>query len=167
LAPSTIRQSTLEEEAMMEKFNSADDVLDFAIGKEQEAHDMYLDLANRVQRPEMQSIFRQFAGEELGHRAKLEHVKAGGKLRPAEGKIQDLKIADYSVEIEPQDNMSYQEALLYAMQAEKRAYMLYSELAGQTDDAALVELFEGLAQEEAKHKLRFEIEYDENILTEN
>jgi hypothetical protein len=25
----------------------------------------------------------------------------------------------------------------------------------------------GLAQEEAKHKLRFEIEYDDQILTEN
>lgn len=149
------------------RFGSVDDALDFAIQKEQEAHDMYLDLAQRVQRPEMQSIFRQFAGEELGHKAKLENVKAGGRLRPVETKIQDLKIADYSVDIEPKDHMTYQEALLYAMQAEKRAYMLYTELASQTDDAALVELFQGLAQEEAKHKLRFEIEYDEYILTEN
>ena len=29
------------------------------------------------------------------------------------------------------------------------------------------ELFLSLAQEEAKHKLRFEIEYDDMILTEN
>lgn len=149
------------------RFSSVDEVLDFAIAREQEAHDMYMDLAGKVDRPAMSKIFEQFANEELGHKAKLEHVKAGGKLKPAEGKIQDLKIADYTIEIQPREGMSYQEALLIAMQAEKRAYMLYNELAGQTTDPALVELFQGLAQEEAKHKLRFEIEYDENILTEN
>jgi len=31
----------------------------------------------------------------------------------------------------------------------------------------LSEFFSSLAQEEAKHKLRFEIEYDQHILTEN
>jgi rubrerythrin len=149
------------------KFSGVDAALDFAIQKEQEAHDMYMDLAGRVQSEAMRQTFRQFAGEELGHKAKLEGIKAGGSLRPVETKIQDLKIADYSVDIEPKNDMNYQEALLFAMQAEKRAFMLYTELAGQTPDAALSELFLGLAQEEAKHKLRFEVEYDEYILTEN
>ena len=35
------------------------------------------------------------------------------------------------------------------------------------NDAELKSLFLRLAQEEAKHKLHFEIEYDEHILTEN
>ena len=37
----------------------------------------------------------------------------------------------------------------------------------KVDDAGLQETFLGLAQEEAKHKLRFEVEYDEFVLTEN
>jgi rubrerythrin len=151
----------------MDKFASANEILDFAIDKEIEAHDMYMDLAGKVARPEMQEIFRQFAREELGHKAKLEQVKAGGALKPVEGKVLDLKIADYMVDIEPRESMSYQEALIIAMNAEKRAFRLYTDLANQVAEPVLVELFQGLAQEEAKHKLRFELEYDENILTEN
>ncbi len=151
----------------MQDFNSIDDVLDFAIQKEQEAHDMYMELAANLARPEMKAVFEQFAQEELGHKAKIEAVKQGGELKAIEEKVQDLKIADYLVDIEPGPNMTYQEALIIAMQAEKRAYLLYNDLAEQAEDGAIVELFLSLAQEEAKHKLRFEIEYDENVMTEN
>ena len=41
------------------------------------------------------------------------------------------------------------------------------DLAERVDDENLKNLMLGLAQEEAKHKLRFEIEYDERILGEN
>jgi hypothetical protein len=33
-----------------------------------------------------------------------------------------------------------------------------------TSDPGLQRVFKGLAQEEAKHKLRFEIEYDDHVL---
>lgn len=152
---------------MDRQFGSTDEVLDFAIKNEQEAYELYTSLAGKVEHAAMQEVFKQFAHEELGHKAKLQNIKAGGELKPAEGKIQNLKIADYLVDIEPGPNMTYQEALIIAMQAEKRAFMLYSDLANQTDDAMLKKLFLGLAQEEAKHKLRFEIEYDDNIMTDN
>ena len=42
-----------------------------------------------------------------------------------------------------------------------------TDLAALADDAELKAIFEALAQEEAKHKLRFEVEYDERILIEN
>jgi len=53
------------------------------------------------------------------------------------------------------------------MKAEKAAFKLYSDLAASAPDAALKNTFLAMAQEEAKHKLRFEILYDENVLTEN
>jgi len=53
------------------------------------------------------------------------------------------------------------------MKQEKAAFKLYSNLADKTDDDNLKALFLTLAQEEAKHKLRFEVEYDEVILKEN
>ena len=54
-----------------------------------------------------------------------------------------------------------------AMKKEKTAFKLYSDLSEKTDQEKYLNLFMALAQEEAKHKLRFEIEYDEQFLTEN
>ena len=152
----------------MHKFESTDNALDFAIEKEQEAHDFYMQLSENIDRPTMKAIFAQFAREELGHKAKLEAVKREGTLMSANQKIMNLGIADYVVgDVEPSSNMTYQEALIIAMNAEKRAFKLYTDLAASTDDPAMSELFLGLAQEEAKHKLRFELEYDDHVLTEN
>ena len=63
--------------------------------------------------------------------------------------------------------MDYQEALVVAMKKEKKAFKMYIDLAGATDDTNLQTVFMSLAQEEAKHKLRFEIEYDDFVMTEN
>ena len=63
--------------------------------------------------------------------------------------------------------MDYQQALLLAMKKEKAAFKLYSALADRAPNAQLKDVFLGLAQEESKHKLRFEIEYDEYVLREN
>jgi rubrerythrin len=63
--------------------------------------------------------------------------------------------------------MSYQDALILAMKREKSAFILYTKLASKTTNKDLQELFLQLAQEESKHKMMFEIEYDEVILREN
>lgn len=148
-------------------FKSAAEILDFAIQKEEEAAQLYTDLAATLTRTDMKAVFESFAGEEKQHKAKLIEVKEGNRIISAEKKIFDLKIAESLVDIQPSPNMDYQRALIFAMKTEKAAYKLYNDLAGATDDANLKELFLGLAQEEAKHKLRFEIEYDDQILTEN
>ena len=41
------------------------------------------------------------------------------------------------------------------------------DLSDATDDPGIKDLFLMLAQEEAKHKLRFEMEYDDEIMTDN
>ena len=53
------------------------------------------------------------------------------------------------------------------MKREKSAFKLYSDIARSAQDEELRELFLGLAQEEAKHKLRFEVEYDDEVYREN
>jgi rubrerythrin len=143
------------------------EILDFAIVREQEAHDFYADLANKAKHPGMKDIFSQFAKEELGHKKKLEGVKAGKSLSSVQQKVMDLKIADYLVDVEPGESMNYQQALILAMKREKAAFRLYTDLAALVDDGNLKLTFMGLAQEEAKHKLRFEVEYDDEILREN
>jgi rubrerythrin len=150
----------------MDKLDSFDDVLEFAIDKEIEANQFYTDLAQQMKNPSMREVFETFAKEELGHKAKLEAIRQSKAIRPARS-VADLQIADYVVEIKPGPDMDYQDALVLAMQKEKAAFRLYLDLANQVDDEAQKSLFLSLAQEEAKHKLRFEIEYDEVVLKEN
>lgn len=146
---------------------TTEEILDFAIKNEQEAADFYNNLASKSELKNVKEIFLGFAKEEIGHKAKLEGVKAGKRLLESAQKITDLEIGDHLVDINLDATLGFQEALIVAMKAEKAAFKLYSNLAEATDDASLKEILLGLAQEEAKHKLRFEIEYDELILTEN
>ena len=152
----------------MSDLSNVDEILDFAIGEEQAAHDFYMNLATKLNKPGLGQIFEGFAKEELGHKAKLESVKAGKKLMESKAKVADLKIADYLIEVEASEgDLDYQQALIIAMKKEKAAFRLYSDLASKTDDAGIKTLLLGLAQEEAKHKLRFEVEYDDFVLVEN
>lgn len=151
----------------MKQWTSVDDILDFAIDQEQQAFQFYTDLAGRMDRPWMSKIFSNFANEEMGHKRKLAEIKQGKRLVPAEKKVLDLKIGDYLVDVDPDAPMDYQQALVLAMKKEKKAFKMYTDLAAAMDDKALEDTFLALAQEEAKHKLRFEIEYDDFILTDN
>ena len=147
---------------------SIDEILDFAIDSEQGAVDLYMGLAASAKKPAIKAAFEEYANEERGHKVKLEEVKAGKRfLKSGEKPVLDLKISDYTVADEPGPEADYQSVLLFAMKKEKAAFKLYTHLAGKTDDQGLKDLLLGLAQEEAKHKLRFEIEYDDNILIEN
>jgi len=151
----------------MLKWNSVDEVLDFAIKGEIESAKFYKGLAAKMEKAWMREVFEHFAKEEEGHQKKLEGVKSGKYLEPSKAKILDLKIGDYLVDIEPKLDMGYQEALILAMKKEKKAFKLYTQLSELADSAELKATFAALAQEEAKHKLRFEVEYDDHILTEN
>jgi hypothetical protein len=118
--------------------NNVDEILDFAIAREQ-----------------------------LGHKAKLQGIKDGKRLLPSAEAVLNLKIAEYVVDVDPADELDYQKALILAMKREKASYKLYTDLAESVEEEDLSRTFMSLAQEEAKHKLRFELEYDDVILAEN
>jgi len=151
----------------MKEFKSIDDILEFAINSEQRAVDFYTTLAEQSSNSEMKEVFSQFAKEEMGHKAKLTNIKNTGQFSINTDAVADLKIADYLVDVTPGPGMSYQEALILAMKREKNAFKLYMNLSERAPTADLKKLFMSLAQEESKHKLRFELEYDEYILREN
>jgi len=153
---------------MVTEFKSVDDILDFAIKNEQEASDFYITLSDKMRNPTMKKIFLEFAQEEMGHKVKLLEMKAGKLLLKAGEKVLDLKISDYiDTKVEIKDTLEYQDALIIAMKKEKPAFKLYSDLAAQTDNEALKAILLAIAQEEARHKLRFELEYDDLIFSEN
>lgn len=149
------------------KFDSINDILDFAIGKEEEARDFYNRIANMSKLPHMRQVFLDFARQEEGHRAKLLQIKSGIMKLPSDPDVQNLKIVDYLVDVKAEPDMNYQQSLIIAMKAEKNAYIMYTSLAEAASDPNLKAVFMGLAFEEANHKLRFEMEYEAEILTEN
>lgn len=152
----------------MTEFKSVDDILDFAINEEQKASDLYTSLAARSRNRMIQEVFIQFSREELGHKKKLQSIKRKDYVVLSGEKVMDMKIGDYLVDVnKSREDLTYQESLIIAMKEEKAAFRLYLDLANRTEDARLKKTFMMLAQEEAKHKLRFEIEYDDYILKEN
>lgn len=149
------------------KFKTADEILDFAINKEEEAAQFYTDLAAKAEQWTMSKVFEDFAQEEIKHKEKVLAVKGGKLLAPVVDKVKDLKIADYLVEVAPSPELDYQGALILAMKKEKASFRLYNDLAAATENDNLKATLLSLAQEEAKHKLRLEVEYDEHFLSEN
>lgn len=151
----------------MKEFTSFNDILNFAINAEQEAVEFYTNLAASASNEDMKAVFEQFAQEEMGHKARLTDIRDGGMLQLRNELVADLKISDYVVDVKPQANMSYSDALVLAMKREKAAFKLYMHLSGKSTNATMKDVFLSLAMEESKHKLRFELEYDEFVLREN
>ena len=150
----------------MEQWNSVDDVLDFAIKNEEQAEAFYNELAEKMDNAAMKTVFTLFAAEEAGHKAKLLKVKTSGGFESSKKEILDLKIGDYLVAVEAEGELTYQDALILAMKKEKSAFRLYMDLHASVGDAGLKDLMLALAQEEARHKLRFEVEYDDRFMTQ-
>lgn len=140
--------------------------LDFAIQREEQAYLFYTTLARKATTEEMQLTLINFAKEELNHKARLSALKTQ-KAKPPDERIQDLKISDYVTDVEPTPDMTYKDAIIIAMKKETNAFRFYQDLAAITRDEDLKNTFLTLAQEEAKHKLRFETEYKNIALKEN
>ena len=151
----------------MTEFTNINDILDFAIQNEQNAVEFYNELAKTARTDDMHSTFTLFAQEEMGHKARLLKIKEQGIFNLPIAKVADLKIADYVVRTEVKGEMTYEQTLVLAMKREKAAFKLYMKLSEKAPNEELKKLFIGLAQEESRHKLRFELEYDEFVLREN
>ncbi len=143
----------------MKKLRSINEVLDFAIAGEINAHELYIEMAAMVENPWMCRTLEGFAHEELQHRAKLEAVKAGKTALERE-EVGDLGIAEMLEDIKPHASMDYRELLAFAIKKENVSHSLYATMASIFSEPELKDLFRKLAEEEADHKRRFEIEYD-------
>ncbi len=152
---------------MLSGFGSINEILNFAIEKEEEASEFYTDWAKKLTPLNLRDMFEHFAQEELKHKEKLIGVQKGSAFQPSAKQVTDLKIVDYLVDIMPSPNMDYQEALIIAMKREKASFRLYNDLTEVAGTEDLQSLFTALAQEEAKHKLRLETEYEKEIYSEN
>ncbi|MBF0209914.1 MAG: ferritin family protein [Desulfamplus sp.] len=144
-------------------FKSVDDILAYAIEKENEAVAFYTELSKKDTFKSVKETFESFAKEEQKHADLLSNLsKDKGKVSDYELKvIPDLKISDYLVDMEYKEGMFMQDILRIAMKREEQAVKLYKDLAGKTDNGEIVKVLNILAQEEAKHKLGLETMYDD------
>ena len=153
-----------------QRFGSPEAILEYAIQKEQESRDFYIEWSRKVEKGWIKKMFEEFADEELKHKEKLMAIKESKlqmKILNPVREVPDLKISDYLADVDPDAKLDYQGALILAMQKEKKAFQLYSDFAESVGNESVRELLLGLAQEEARHKLKLETEYDEYVLAEN
>lgn len=139
------------------------EVVTFAIRKEADAATLYETYANKVTNPGIKKMFEELMKEELGHKKILQGITVQKVDDYKLTDVLDLKISDYSQEQVFKPDMNFQEALLLAIKREENALNLYNNLVKSTHSPQLQKLFQTLAQEEAKHKLRLETEYDEHV----
>ncbi|MBN1787041.1 MAG: ferritin family protein [Sedimentisphaerales bacterium] len=145
---------------MTDTLDIVDEILDFAIKNEIKAYKFYRDLAAKMDKPEMKKVFEEFADEEQDHKKSLEDIKKAKNLKLDDKKIAKLKLKELTVDSEPSDDIDYPAALILAMKKEKKAFQLYSALASLVENPTAKKLYTNLAQQEARHKLRFELEYE-------
>jgi rubrerythrin len=144
----------------MPGFRTINDVLDFAIARETEARRFYAELAQMATRPEVREIIGRLARDEVQHGIHLQAIKAGEVAFAREEEVGSLDIEEALAEVSPQAEMSYADLLVIAMKKEQAAVRLYTNLASLAKSEAVRDVLEKIAQEEAEHKLRLEIEYD-------
>ena len=139
----------------MDRIDSVDEILEFAIAREVEANQLYTYMARRMENPEMRKVCEDFAEEELEHKAKLElEVMKRGKV------VHGLDISDYIMDVGDEMNMDYDELLVFAIRKERISIDLYNDLAAVVKDEKSREVLLALVEEETEHKRRFEVEYD-------
>ena len=146
----------------MGNVDSDSGILEFAITKEVEAYHFYMAMARRVDAANMREVFEELAQEELGHKARLElEIIKTGRVMTAQEEPQAGPDSDYIVD---EDNvlldMDYTDMLLLGMEKEEASFRTYVNLVANARDVQAQELLLVLAEEEVKHKLRFQTEYD-------
>ena len=148
----------------MAEFETVEEILELAVAREEDAHVFLMALAARKVNPEMRKVFEELAVEELEHKARLELeiIKTGRVVTDSKKKLY-FETNDYAEDVGSEIDMDYKDMLTMAMQKEESSFRLYVDMASRITNEDAYETFLALAEEEVRHKMRFEMEYD-NIL---
>jgi len=150
--------------ATMRSFKSINDVLEFAIEQEEKEVEFYSNLADKMTNHKVKRLFEDLSLAKQAHMLKLEAIRINKSYHnfPDE-RVRDLRVDRYMAEVDYSNpNPSYEEALAMAMAKEKATFLFYWDLSQSAEPKELRNIFHLLALEEAKQKLKFEIEFDEH-----
>jgi len=140
-----------------------EEVIREAIRKEADAAAFYQMASERVESG-ISKVFREMAKEEKKHKKLLEELDWGKVEQYRLEDIPDLKISEFLEDVPYDNNMTYQDAIRMAIKNEEKSHNFYLASARRFSDHPKMEkLFQMLAQEEAKHKLKLEQIYDDEV----
>jgi rubrerythrin len=148
----------------VEEAGPDNEILEFAIAREMDAYRLFMVLAGRAASPQMRKVFEDLAQEELGHKEKLElEIMKTGQTVPAISKFNNPDREYIIPENQLKPDMDYKDMLLLGIKKEEESFRIYIDLLQRVQDKESRKVLLALAEEEVKHKLRFEIEYDRSL----
>lgn len=138
------------------------EILEFAISHEVESYHFYMALSKVVDSTDMREILEDFANEELEHKAKLElEMMKLGLTLPIEKELPPPREKSYIIsDTNALLNMDLKDILLLAIEKESASFRTYVNFAAHAIDETSRDMFLAIAEEEVKHKQRFQAEYD-------
>jgi rubrerythrin len=149
------------------KFGNLNDVMKFAIQREEEAARTYGKLLGIAKEEAAKRLLADLKKEEEHHKKILQGLTRAKVDAAASKSVKDLMISDYLVEEPLTPEMNFQDLLIFAAKKERKAAQLYSDLARRSSAKDQKSLFEFLAKQEKAHKLRLELEYERHVLWED
>lgn len=135
---------------------------DTAIYKEIASQSFYIEAQRETDDPAAKTMLAELAAEELKHAETLRKLKEAG-WQPADWNLlhlNDLKLSEYLSGPDTLEGAGLQEVLIFAMKHEQQSVAFYSEMMGALRQEAAKMLCSRLAQEELKHKMKLELEYE-------
>jgi rubrerythrin len=144
-----------------------EDIISFAMQWEEDSANLYKEMIKLTKNPNVKAMFEEFEAEEEGHKAIIDKLSKNKVTDLQLQNITDLKISDYLIDMTFRPDMDYQDILIIAMKREEKAVKMYTDMLAKVKNSEAQKLIQFLIQEESKHKLRLETEYDENVLAEN
>ncbi|HPH93499.1 MAG TPA: ferritin family protein [Candidatus Cloacimonas sp.] len=138
-----------------------EEILNFAISREQEAIKFYQDLQNQAQFQDQQEMLKELEAMEQNHIKIIEKIRQTGVKEEDIHKTPNLKISEYITSDPDNLDLSYMNILIKGMKREETSFLLYSEMSVKFPDLEISTLFRRLAADEAQHKKFFESLYDD------
>ncbi|MFC1557726.1 ferritin family protein [candidate division KSB1 bacterium] len=148
---------------------SIEEALQFAMSEELEASKLYKKMGEKVKNQNSKAMFAELEKQEKIHYALLENFNKESTREKLDKKIpkESSGIAEMLVTTHLDENTTSQEALIFAMKEEEKAVKLYTYLKNIHEGTDSEELFARLVNEEMRHKVRLEEEYEKEFLSEN
>ena len=143
---------------------SYDDIIKFAIQREEAAIKAYGDLSETAKTPGLKEMLLELQSEEKNHKKLLQDITEEQIASFSKEEVIDLKISDYLTEEPPSEDMNFQDLLIFAAKKEQDAVELYTKLREDAESNELKELFDFLIIQEKSHKLKLEKEYEKYVL---
>lgn len=145
------------------EFKSIHEQLQFALSKEEASVQFYRELAGRMQNPATRQLAETLVQQEKNHvqMIVLEMNKQGFCVRTGESLDDKEFIWDEHLQMDDQArNMNPVDMMVMAIQKERAAFQLYAQLLGLAQDVQFRMMLMDLAEEEVRHILLLEQQYE-------